>query len=66
MSDTPYLRFTNDGDDDKLEVTLVLNGEDLYIASANHDEHGWAGMSVLECGVTRLIELMGGYVVNER
>lgn len=52
-TENPRLRIASFGDD----MTIFLNDEE--IASANHDEHGWAGISALEEGVIALAEALG-------
>lgn len=41
-------------DDEKMAVHL--NGQ--YIGSANHDEHGWAGMDMFEKTITKIAEVL--------
>jgi len=52
--------------DDEVKVLIIEhNGERMEIASANHDEHGWAGMSILDDVARELAAYLGTYVRDE-
>lgn len=47
-------------DDETLEV--YLNG--TLVANANHDEHGWAGMGLLEDAIENIAKVIGAKVIE--
>jgi hypothetical protein len=46
-------------DDETLEIVMIRGGEEFYIASANHDEHGWSGMTAVENAVREVANILG-------
>lgn len=52
-------------DDEQVDLVIEHNGDRLDIASANHDEHGWAGMSILDNVARSLASYLGTTVREE-
>lgn len=59
MTDKPKVHILRSYDDDEgIEVYVGTK----YIGSANHDEHGWAGIRMLEETAKKMAEAFGAEV----
>lgn len=57
MTNKPKVRILRSHDDDEgIEVYVGVK----YIGSANHDEHGWAGIEALESTAKKMAGRYGG------
>ena len=56
----PTLKFDRPDDD-----TLVVLLDGVEVASANHDEHGWSGIDLLEKAALTLGKALGATIEDE-